>query len=475
MTEINKNKAIKIYLKKLESSQADLKKEIALILNLLEDDQILKLFEDKNINYIKEVGINDKDFYDFINKIKEDKYYLTCILRYIDWEEEDYSYYDDFDLKPKLESFLEYISYLFEDKNFELAYKYSKELASLEINVRIFDKYGNDVESRSCSVQDLFYYLDDDMLFLAKYSKILLAIQILSNYNYDSLAEYLNKYRYISYKKFEEDLSFIEDRSITKKVLRKLLIDSIEKNSLRYEAIVKALNFVDEKDLFETYFYEGGCKELLLDSFYNYLESHNIDSTPYILNALPQIENQKHKDFYYNILINKYKDEDSYKIEAYKNLQSTHNFLNLFQINDLSLIPSLVKDNNFHNTLLTLNKEKIKNLRLDQMLFLLGLLKNKPVDLEDVSYSKNEIKLYRNAITVTKELVDFVTNTSLEKLDEEIKSGLKAKSGYSYLASYLYNADYLTGFKLYLRTDYSIKYYRFKNFIKEIDNRYSKN
>ena len=70
MTEINKNKAIKIYLKKLESSQADLKKEIALILNLLEDDQILKLFEDKNINYIKEVGINDKDFYDFINKIK---------------------------------------------------------------------------------------------------------------------------------------------------------------------------------------------------------------------------------------------------------------------------------------------------------------------------------------------------------------------------------------------------------------------
>ena len=53
MTEINKNKAIKIYLKKLESSQADLKKEIALILNLLEDDQILKLFEDKNINYIK--------------------------------------------------------------------------------------------------------------------------------------------------------------------------------------------------------------------------------------------------------------------------------------------------------------------------------------------------------------------------------------------------------------------------------------
>ena len=55
----------------------------------------------------------------------------------------------------------------------------------------------------------------------------------------------------------------------------------------------------------------------------------------------------------------------------------------------------------------------------DQMLFLLGLLKNKPVDLEDVFYSKDEIKLYRKTITITKELVEFVTNTSLEKLDKK--------------------------------------------------------
>lgn len=474
MIEIDKDKALDLYLKKLDIKESKFKEEIISLFNLLNEEQILKLFDKKNINYVKEIGFDEKEFKKLLDKVNNRTYFLVCKITYDNWHEEDYSYYDPFDLSSKFETIFEHVSCLYKDKEYKEANRILQELNDIKIEINTSDEYDNEVYYDSCSLSDMYYYLSERETN-NKITKLKFALQFMNDYNFDSLNQLLKDYEYLNPNSFDEALSLCEDKNRVKEQLRTFFYQYIDSEQIRIGVIDNVVDYLDDIDIYEDAFKRFDFnRDSLFDRLYNCYLEHDINPVSRIIDALPLLQNSSTKDRYYQILIDEFPEEDKYKIEAYKNLDNEINFFNLYRIKDLTIIPSLVKNNVFHRALVLQKEEDIKGLTLEEITSLLGLFNNRPLTYINKVADKELISRYRRTINVTDKLLKLIIETSINLLENYLEEilGVDRKS-YSYAASRLYNVDFVTGFKLGIRYTYTTRYQRYRAFVKTVDEIYS--
>lgn len=478
MDNINKKKALNLYLNKLKDKEdVNLENEIKEIFGLLNTAQIEKLLLAKQINYLKEVGIDEDKLYKVIEKIKDEEYYILCCEyqsgKY--WDDYDYTYIDKYNICSVIKEAIEYVDTLFNEKQYEKALKIGKKLAFLEIESKTITEYDDDpYESELISVSDLFYKVGSKV-DINKFIYQVFALLFTQQYNYDDLVKLINTYSFDYLKDFKDSLIYVIDEKKCKDYLLRLLIDDKEKNMLQCQVVALILYYLDDRYLYESFVFDNlNFSDSLFNRFYEYLVSKKLDASSYVFRALPLLINSQFLEKYYKIASHLDENDSSLKISLYKINSSDENFFYLYTMKETKIIPSLVKKDEFHIALASLDLKDIEKIRLDQCIFMLEILVNKMSKINEDDQYLNNLNCYRNKQNIDDKLIDNIFKIAIDKLNLHCQSILgKDRKSYYYLADHLFMLDYITDFKLELKKKYTNKYSSYPAFIREVNSAYS--
>ena len=467
MNNIDKKEAFRLYLKEIEKlDNKGLFREIKYLFNKLSQKQIELLLEHKKIDYLSECGIDEEKLYKMIESIDEGEYYLTELVEEYSYDY-DYTYGDPFNICPTLQDAIEYCYTLNRKGDYDKALDIGKKILSLDIEVKSYTEYC-DIdeydESECIDIETCFSCLSYKVN-ISEFKLLLFAIIIQRDYSFSDISWILDKFSQFT-KSIDDFKVFIYDKNQYNQNIRQYLNDSFNDLQINLNILVLLLEYLDDEALFERYAYKRTpVLPYMFEKYYDYMSKKGYDTSKIVIDALSLLELNdlgRFTELAYNLdSLN-----DDQKILLYKAKQTNENFFNLYSMNDLTTIKSLV-NNDFHRALYSLSKKDIFKLSLAAHVELLELLSNKFGDDKYDNKALVNIEKWRNNKKIDN--FDEIYSNAINLFNDECKHILGINRDlYFYLARMLYQLDKIKDFKSNLKNIYLEKYGKYRAFKQSI-------
>lgn len=467
MSQIDKKKALKLYKNKiLDLNKNELLKEIELLFNNLSTDSISSLLERLKINYLLECGIDEKELDNIIDELESDDIYITEECIYRSYWDEDYEYYDTFNIAPILYNAVNYCYILFENKQYEKAYELGNKLLNIECNCHCVDENNEYYDDYWYGINDFFSRLNYSFDYF-KFKSLVFSLALQSD-NYSKEAFNINDY--FSCYDSEIDLSYIYDKDKFNNRLLELLNILLEQEELTIS--IKLLSFflkyINDKLIFKKFAYKfGPLNNYIFDQYYEYMYKNNEDTSKIITDALAIFTENKLIEKYANLALSLGINNDTYRINLYNsNPNNLEYFFMLYENKDIiNNIENIVKTP-LHKALAVLNKQSVSNLLIEDLIPLLDILIN-PIENYYSDKITNNIKAWKSTVNINNEIITYIYNNAIKELDDLCNETLgKNRDFYYALGKYIKRLNDFGLSDENLIIKYSNRYNRYPSFKK---------
>lgn len=299
---------------------------------------------------------------------------------------------------------------------------------------------------------------------------LVFSLYISKEYDYDQFVSFLERITHYCINNFEEIVSFAIDKNKCLENTIAMLKENLNKHNIEIEWILLMLHYVNDEELFRKYAYEYEPISLtIFNNYYEYMKNNNKDVSKIIFDSLKLFPIDDKVESYAKSAVLLDDSNEDYKIALYNsNSKNINNFFELYRINDLEKILKIIKSD-FHLALATLDLKYVNKLDMGEILDLLELLSKEYIKLNKYEErTLDNIKLWLSSVVVEDNYVSNLCDYALEKLNQTANRILTNKQSWDYgvLARYTCRLNRFISGIIY---DYSKKYYRYRNFIKELD------